>query len=190
MIGTIILLAILIVLIGYGVGIYNGLVKLREGVSQALSNIGVLLKQRHDELPKLVDTCKQYMQHEAETLERVMRARSAVASAQGSGNVAALGAAEGMLRAGLGQLFAVAEAYPNLKADESFRHLQVRITSLEEQIADRRELYNESVNLNNIRVDSVPDLFVARAFGFLRATLLEFTDTETADVDVGQLFKR
>lgn len=190
MIGTIILLAILIVLIGYGVGIYNGLVKLREGVSQALSNIGVLLKQRHDELPKLVDTCKQYMQHEAETLERVMRARSAVASAQGSGNVAALGAAEGMLRSGLGQLFAVAEAYPNLKADESFRHLQVRITSLEEQIADRRELYNESVNLNNIRVDSVPDLFVARAFGFGRATLLEFTEAETTDVDVGQLFKR
>jgi LemA protein len=90
---------------------------------------------------------------------------------------------------GLGQLFAVAEAYPSLKADVSFAQLSARISALEDQIADRRELYNDSVNLNNIRVDSVPDTFVARAFGFQRAQMLEFTASETADVDVRQLFR-
>jgi LemA protein len=188
MFANLLLLALLAAVTLYSVGIYNGLVRLREGVRAAWSNIGVVLKQRHEELPKLVEACRQYMQHEATTLERVMQARSAVASAQGSGNVPALGAAEGQLRVGLGQLFAVAEAYPSLKADVSFAQLAARISALEEQIADRRELYNDSVNLNNIRIDSVPDLFIARAWRFQRAEVLEFTASETADVDVRQLF--
>jgi LemA protein len=189
MFANLLLLALLAAVTLYSVGIYNGLVRLREGVRAAWSNIGVVLKQRHEELPKLVEACRQYMQHEATTLERVMQARSAVASAQGSGNVPALGAAEGQLRVGLGQLFAVAEAYPSLKADVSFAQLAARISALEEQIADRRELYNDSVNLNNIRIDSVPDLFIARAWRFQRAEVLEFTASETADVDVRQLFR-
>lgn len=190
MFANLLLLALLVALAVYLVGIYNGLVRLREGVRAAWSNIGVALKQRHEELPKLVEACRQYMLHEAATLERVMQARSAVASAQGSGNVPALGAAEGQLRVGLGQLFAVAEAYPTLKADVSFAQLAARISALEDQIADRRELYNDSVNLNNIRIDSVPDVFLARAFNFQRAEMLEFSANETADVDVRQLFRR
>lgn len=190
MFANLLLLALLVALAVYLVGIYNGLVRLREGVRAAWSNIGVVLKQRHEELPKLVEACRQYMLHEAATLERVMQARSAVASAQGSGNVPALGAAEGQLRVGLGQLFAVAEAYPTLKADVSFAQLAARISALEDQIADRRELYNDSVNLNNIRIDSVPDVFLARAFNFQRAEMLEFSANETADVDVRQLFRR
>ncbi len=189
MFANLLILVLLAALALYLAGIYNGLVRLREGVRAAWSNIGVVLKQRHEELPKLVEACRQYMQHEATTLERVMQARSAVASAQGSGNVPALGAAEGQLRVGLGQLFAVAEAYPSLKADVSFAQLSARISALEDQIADRRELYNDSVNLNNIRIDSVPDVFLARACGFQRADLLEFTASETADVDVRQLFR-
>ena len=186
--GFVIFLAVLAVVAVYGIGIYNGLVKLREAVKQAWSNIDVLLVQRHDELPKLVETCKQYMQYEQETLERVMKARASVFQAAGRGDVAAVGAAESALRAGLGQLFAVVENYPQLKADESFRHLQARITQLEESIADRRELYNASVNLNNVRIAQFPDLVVAGLFGFKAADLLEFTEEQTRDVDMKALF--
>jgi LemA protein len=180
--------ALLVVAAVYFVRIYNGLVALRENVRKAWANIDVLLTQRHDELPKLVETCKRYMQYEQETLERVMQARSAVFRAQGRGDVTAVGAAEGQLRAGLGQLFAVAENYPELKADEGFRHLRTRISTLEESIADRRELYNDSVNLNNIRLATFPDLIVARMFEFRTAALLEFTEGQKRDVDLGKLF--
>jgi LemA protein len=190
MLGLVLVLAGFAVLIVYAIGIYNGLVKLRENVRQAWANIDVLLKQRHDELPKLVETCKRYMQYEQETLERVMRARSSLYQAQGIGNVAGVGAAESQLRAGIGQLLAVAENYPALKADEGFRHLATRITGLEEQIADRRELYNEAVNLNNIRIQVVPDVIVARLGGFTAAQLLEFSDEEKRDVDMKDLFNR
>ncbi len=120
--------ALLFVAAVYLVRIYNGLIALRENVRKAWANIDVLLTQRHDELPKLVETCKRYMQYEQETLERVMQARSAVFKAQSRGDVAAVGAAEDQLRQGLGRLFAVAENYPELKADNGFRHLQTRIS--------------------------------------------------------------
>jgi LemA protein len=180
--------ALLVVAAVYFVRIYNGLVALRENVHKAWANIDVLLTQRHDELPKLVETCKRYMQYEQETLERVMLARSAVFRAQGRGDVPALGAAEGQLRQGLGRLFAVAENYPELKADQGFRHLQTRITELEEAIADRRELYNETANLNNIRRETFPDVIVARMFEFRPAALLEFAEEHKRDVDMGKLF--
>ena len=147
----IVLLVAAILLIVYGIVIYNHLVALKHNVSKAWSNIDVLLKQRHDELPKLVEVCKQYMGYEQETLEKVMQARSQVAAAREGQDVNALGQAETQLRMGLGNLFAVAEAYPDLKANESFRHLQTRITGLENDIADRREFYNASVNANNVR---------------------------------------
>ena len=188
MIAIVVILALLVALIVYLTGIYNGLVNLRENVKVAWANIDVLLKQRHDELPKLVDTCKRYMQFEQETLEKVMRARASVSQASTSGNVAAVGAAEQQLRAGIGRLFAVAENYPQLKTDETFKQLQGRIIALEESIADRRELYNDQVNLNNIRVKVFPDVMIAQRFGFLPAQLLEFTSEEKRDVDVGALF--
>ena len=185
---SLLFLALLVVAAVYFVRIYNGLIALRENVRKAWANIDVLLTQRHDELPKLVETCKRYMRYEQETLERVMQARSAVFVAQGRGDVPALGAAEDQLRQGLGRLFALAENYPDLKADQGFRHLQTRITELEEAIADRRELYNESVNLNNIRLQTFPDLIVARMFEFQQAALLEFSEDQKRDVDVGALF--
>lgn len=190
MVTLIVLLAAAAVLVVYFVGIYNSLVAVRERVKQAWANIDVLLKQRHDELPKLIETCRQYMQYEQETLEKVMRARGAVQAASSGGNVAALGAAEQQLRGDIGRLFAVAENYPQLKSDESFRQLQQRITGLEESIADRRELYNDEVNINNTRIDQFPDVLIARRYGFGAKPLLEFAAAEKADVDVGGLFKR
>ncbi|HEX8964352.1 MAG TPA: LemA family protein, partial [Rhodocyclaceae bacterium] len=147
-----------------------------------------LLKQRHDELPKLVETCKQYKQFEQETLQRVIEARSRVHNAREAGDVEALGQAEGALRAGLGRIFAVAEAYPELKTNESFMQLQGRITALENSIADRRELYNEAVNINNVRVEQFPDVVIAHAFRFDAKPLLEFSAAEKADVDMKALF--
>ena len=172
----------------FGVFIFNQLVTLKHNVGKAWSDIDILLKQRHDELPKLVETCKQYMQFEQETLEKVMQARSRVASARESHNIAALGQAEGALRMGLGNLFAVAEAYPELKTNQTFQHLQARITGLENAIADRREFYNDSVNVNNVRVEQFPDTVIAQLFGFRQFSLLRFAAEEKKDVDLKQLF--
>ena len=190
MVALIIVAAAAVVLAIYLVGIYNSLVSVRERVKQSWANIDVLLKQRHDELPKLIETCKQYMQFEQETLDKVMRARTAVYAASSGGSVAALGAAEQQLRGDLGRLFAVAENYAQLKTDESFRQLQQRITGLEESIADRRELYNDEVNINNTRIDQFPDALIARRYGFTAKPLLEFAAAEKTDVDVGAMFKR
>lgn len=183
-----IILAGLILITLYVILIYNNLVNLKHNVAKAWSNIDVLLKQRHDELPKLVEVCKQYMGYEQETLERVMQARSQVADARAGGDVRALGQAETGMRLGLGNLFAVAEAYPDLKANVTFQQLADRITALENSIADRREYYNESVNVNNVRIEQFPDVLVARKFGFKAFDLLEFSEAEKADVDLKSLF--
>jgi LemA protein len=187
-VGWIILLVVVAIVVLYGIVIYNNLVALKHNVAKSWSNIDVLLKQRHDELPKLVEVCKQYMGYEQETLETVMRARTAVAAAREGHDVPALGQAETQLRLGLGNLFAVAEAYPDLKANTQFQHLHDRITELENGIADRREYYNESVNLSNVRIEQFPDVLVARQFGFGPFELLEFSEEEKADVNIRELF--
>jgi len=184
---TIIVLALLGVGGLYAALIYNNLVRLKHNVAQSWANVDVSLKQRHDELPKLVDVCKQYMRYEQATLERVVRARGAVYDASSRGDLKGLGAAESELRAGLGQLFALAESYPELKANESFRHLSQRVSQLEETIADRRELYNDSANLNNVRIEQVPDVLVARLFGFQGFDLLEFAEARE-DPNIAKLF--
>ena len=185
----IILIVVLVVAIIYFVMIYNQLVQVKHNVSKAWANIDVMLKQRHDELPKLVETCRQYMKFEQETLVRVMEARTHVSNARQQHDVPALGRAEGELRGAVGRLFAVAEAYPDLKANETFLHLQGRISSLENAIADRREFYNESVNINNVRIEQFPDSIVAAILSFKPAPLLRFAERETADVDVKALLQ-
>jgi len=187
---ALILLALIVVLLFYSIFIYNNLVSLKHGVSKAWSNIDVLLKQRHDELPKLVEVCKQYMQYEQETLEKVVQARSAVMQARSGGDIKELGQAESQLRLGLGNLFALAENYPELKANNSYQQLQSRISQLENGIADRREVYNEAVNLNNVRIEQFPDVVVARLFNFRDFGLLEFTEEEKRDVNMQALFNR
>jgi len=187
-ISSFVTLGIIVLIAGYAVILYNNLVALKHRVAKAWSNIDVLLKQRHDELPKLVETCKQYMGYEQETLEKIIQARSMVSDAREIQDIEALGKAETQLRAGLGKLFALAEAYPDLKANTSFQHLQSRISDLEDAIADRRELYNDAANLNNIRIEQFPDVLIARLFGFKAFTLLQFSEEEKADINLGQLF--
>ncbi len=173
---------------GYAVTLYNGLVRVRNGVKLAWSNIDVLLVQRHDELPKLIAVCKGYMQHERETLESVVRARSNVEGARSTGNVTSVSIAESALRAGLSSLYAVAERYPDLKANDLFKNLQIRISALETAIADRREVYNDAVNAQNMRLEAFPDMLIARLFRFAAAPMLKFSAGETADIDLKPAF--
>jgi LemA protein len=165
---------------------YNSLVSIKNNVHKAWANIDVLLKQRHDELPKLIDTCKAYMKHEQETLEKVMLARAGVDSARQNHDAVTLSGAETALRNGMAGLYAVAENYPDLKADQSFKALQSRITGLENAIADRREFYNDSANVNNVRIQQFPDLIVAKLFGFSQQKLLVFAPAELEDIDVSK----
>jgi len=185
---ALVFIAGMVVLAIYGVMIYNSLVQVKHNVSKAWANIDVLLKQRDDEIPKLVEVCKQYRQFEQDTLQRVIEARSRVFHASQSQNMPALGQAETALRAGLANLYAVAEAYPELKTNEQFMNLQTRISALENAIADRREFYNESVNINNVRIEQFPDAIIAGMFHFPPRQLLEFQEEEKRDVDVKQLF--
>lgn len=181
-------LGVIVIAALYAVVVYNGLVRLKHNVAKAWSNIDVLLKQRHDELPKLVEVCRQYARFEQATLARVVDARAQVAAARELHDLPALGTAESVLRAGLEKLFAVAEAYPELRANEHFLQLQVRITALENAIADRREWYNEAANLQNVRIEQFPDLMIARALQFGSQPLLEFSLSEKRDIDVKALF--
>ena len=183
-----IFLGLVVVLLIYGISLYNHLVSVKHAVSKAWANIDVLLKQRHDELPKLVEVCKQYKQFEQSHAAKGHRGALAGADRARAPGHRRAGKAEGALRAGLGNIFAVAEAYPELKANENFMQLQNRITSLENGIADRRELYNESVNINNVQIEVFPASIIASMFNFGEKPLLEFSATEKADVDMKQLF--
>jgi LemA protein len=169
--------------------LYNNLVRFKHTAAKAWANMDVALKQRHDELPKLVEVCKQYREFEQSTLQAVIEARSQVHNAREAQDVAGLSRAESALRAGVGRLFAVAEAYPDLKTNQQYMQLQQRISGLESLISDRRELYNEAVNVNNVGIESFPEVIIARMFGFGSLALLEFSSEETADVDVRSLFK-
>ncbi|HOW59224.1 MAG TPA: LemA family protein [Candidatus Omnitrophota bacterium] len=168
-------------LVGYFVGIYNGLIQVRNNIDKAWANIDVLLKQRHDELPKLIDTCKGYMQYEQGLLEKLTQARTAFMNAT---SIEDKTKAENQLAAGLKTLFAVSENYPDLKANQNFLQLQGRISGLENEIADRREFFNESVNVYNIRIQQLPDVFVANSLGYQRRTLLEIPKEDTQDVKI------
>ena len=171
---------------GYGVSLFNGLVQVKHQVDQAWSNIDVLLKQRHDELPKLIDAVKGYMTHERELLENVTAMRTR-AQATGAGGERV--AAEEALSQGVSRLLIVAEGYPQLRASEVFIDLQRRISALEEQIAHRREFYNAAVNINNVRMEQFPDLLLASSVGLARRPLFASTEAERADVDIGATLK-
>jgi len=184
----VVLAAVALVLLVYGVMMYNGLVSVKNNVARAWANIDVLLKQRHDELPRLVEVCKGYRDFERDVLVRVTEARGRVAQAREARDIAALGPAEAALRVGVARIFALAERYPQLKANQNFLQLQERITGLENAIADRREFYNDSVNVNNIRIEQFPETLIARLFGFREARLLLFEAAETAAPDMKALF--
>ena len=158
-------LALIAATVVYVIVIYNRLVNLKHNATKAWSNIDVLLKQRHDELPKLISTCKEYMKYEKETLEKVISARSQAANARASGDIGALGAAEGALRIGLGQLFALAEDYPDLKASQSFRDLQAQLEGTENRITVARGRYIDEVRGYNTLVRQFPVVLTAKVIG-------------------------
>jgi LemA protein len=172
---------VVIGVVGYALSIYNSLVALKNNIGRSWANIDVLLKQRHDELPKLVRTCEGYMQHERAVFDKLSEARGALMSAK---TVAQRADAENMLSRVLGQFFAVAEAYPDLKANQSFLQLQSRISEIENQIADRREFYNDTVTTFNTRIEQVPDKFVAEWLSYARADLFEVSEDDRRDVDI------
>ncbi|MBZ5671287.1 MAG: LemA family protein [Acidobacteriia bacterium] len=179
---VLVILAIIVIgLISYFVGIYNSLVTLKNDIDRSFSNIDVLLKQRHDELPKLIDTCKGYMQYEQKTLQAVTEARTAYMRAT---TPAEKTQADNMVSGALKTLFAVAEKYPDLKANTNFMQLQGRITELEEKIAAQRSRFNEDVNVFNIRIAQIPANFVA---GFMRLQphpLFQVAEGDREDVKV------
>jgi LemA protein len=181
---TVIVIAVVllvVVFIAWLIGIYNSLVRLKNNIKKAWSNIDVLLKQRHDELTKLLSTVKGYMKHEEGVLTKVTEARTAFMNAQTVGDKAK---ADNMMTSTLKSLFAVAENYPELKADRSFAQFQGRISEIEDQIADRREFYNDSVNTFNIRIEQIPDMFVARMLGYTARELFQADESDRTDVEI------
>lgn len=179
---TVILLGFGFAVIGalwYAVTIYNGLVGLRNDIDKAWSNIDIMLKQRHDELSKLLDVCRGYMDYERDTLLKITQARGLYQQAVSMGQKAQ---ADQSTTSALQGFFAVAENYPALKANDNFVQLQRRISDLENQIADRREFYNDSVNTFNIRIQQVPDTFIAAFMALKPRALFKVTAAETAEV--------
>jgi LemA protein len=169
----------LVTLIAYVVGVYNMLVRLANNIDKAWSNIDVILKQRHDELPKLVEVCNSYMTHERETLEAITQARNAYGAGQ---NIDDKAQAENQIVGALGKLFAVAEQYPDLKANQEFLAVHQRISALENTIADRREFFNDSVNLYNIAIEQIPTLWVAQQIGYSAKPLLTVAPSDRKDI--------
>src|ERR1700730_15470795 len=179
---TIISLAFLFAILGvivYVIVMFNGLIALRSDVDKAWANIDVSLKQRHDELPKLLDVCKGYMEFERDTLQKVTQARSMYQQAVSIDQKAQ---ADQNMTSALRGFFAVAENYPDLKANSNFMQLQGRITGLENEIADRREFYNDAVNTLNIRIQQMPDTFVASFMNLAPRPMYKVEEGDKADV--------
>ncbi len=165
----------------YAVILYNELVRLRNDNDRAWANIDVLLKQRHDEIPNLVEIVKGYMQHEQQTLTAVTQARAASMNAASIGQKAQ---ADLMMTGALRGLFAVAENYPQLKANENFLKLQTRISELEDRIADRREFFNDDVNTYNTRIGQIPEVFVASFMSLKPRAMFKVSDEDRRQLEV------
>ncbi len=173
--GAAALLGIIVLLALFVVGLYNSLVRLRLRVKNAWSQIDVQMKRRHDLIPNLMETVKGYMAHERETLENVTNARAGAVNATG---VEAKGQAENMLTSALRTLFAVAENYPDLKANQNFLSLQEELTTTENRIAFSRQHYNDEVMTYNTAIQTVPRNIVAQMFNFEKAEFLAIEDQE------------
>lgn len=187
---SLILLGLIVMIIVVGVGIYNTLVKMRVRVDEAWSDIDVQLKRRYDLIPNLVETVKGYAKHESQTLQDVMEARSKAtsitvdASHATAADMAALAGAQQGLSGALGKLFAVAENYPDLKANQNFLQLQNDLTDTEDKIQAARRFYNGTVRDYNTKVETVPSNIVANIFSFVKREFFEIADNEKENVKV------
>ena len=176
---TLIVLAVIVILIVWAIGVYNSLVSMRQRVNQAYADIDVQLRQRHDLVPNLVETVKGYAAHERGTLDEVVKARNVAMTAQGPAQQAA---AENMLTGALRQLFAVAEAYPDLKANQSFLALQEELTATENRIGFARQHYNNVVGQYNAALQRFPTNLLAGVFGFRQVEFFQLDPAEAAAV--------
>lgn len=165
----------------YAVIVYNGLIRAQNEIGRAWANIDVLLKQRHDEVPNLVACVKGYMEHEHQTLEAVTQARTASVTAA---SIPQKAQADLLLSGALRSLFAVAEGYPQLKANQNFLALQTRISELKERIADRREFFNDGVNTYNTRIAQIPDVLLARMMKLEPRPMFQVSPQERQQVEV------
>ena len=174
--GVLIFVAVMgIGLIILGIGIYNALIALEANTKKAWANIDVILKQRYDQIPQLLSICEQYVKYEKEMIDRIMKAREKMVSGK---SVAAQADGLNEVNSALGGLLALGENYPELKANENFLNIQTAISDLEERIADRREFYNDSVNVYNIRIKQIPDVFFARLLAYSDKDLFEVQEIE------------
>ena len=177
---TWIILGVIVLAVLFVIMVYNGLVTLRQRVNQSFADIDVQLKQRHDLIPNLVETVKGYAAHERGTLEAVVQARNAAMAAQGPAQQAA---AENVLSGALRQLFALSEAYPNLKANENFQQLQMELTDIENKLAAARRFFNNAVQEYNTGIQRFPAALFASALGFSEK---QFFDLGTERQTVGE----
>jgi LemA protein len=171
-----VILGLIVVLVLWVIFIYNGLVAMRQRVNQSFADIDVQLKQRHDLIPNLVETVKGYAAHERGTLEAVVQARNAAVSARSPEQMAV---AENQLSGALRQLFALSEAYPDLKANQNFQQLQAEISDIENKIAASRRFFNNSVQEYNTGIEQFPAALFAATFGFARREFFDLGETRT-----------
>ncbi|UFN51279.1 LemA family protein [Roseomonas sp. OT10] len=184
---TIIVLGLIVLLLLWLMASYNRMVALRQATGQAWSDVTVQLKQRNDLIPNLVETVKGYAAHERGTLEAVVQARNAALRAQGDPQSAA--AAEGQLQGALRQLFALSEAYPDLKANQNFLQLQAELSDIENKIAAARRFFNNSVAEYNSAIQQIPAAFFAGAMGFQPRGFFELPEAEMAAVQAAPAVK-
>ena len=161
--------------------VYNGLIQVKENIKKSWANIDVLLMQRSDEIPKLIKVLKSFVKHEKKMFDNVKDART---SYLGANSVSEKADADNQMSEALKSVFALSEAYPELGSNDNFLKLQERISGLENEIADRRELYNESVNNYNIRIQSLPDMFIANTLGLPQEVMFKVDENKKKDIDI------
>ncbi|MGL5447351.1 MAG: LemA family protein [Rhabdaerophilum sp.] len=174
-------LGLIVLVVLWGIGTYNGLVTLRQRANQAFADIDVQLKQRHDLIPNLVETVKGYATHEKETLDAVVKARNSAISAQGSPGQAA---AEAQLSGALGRLIALSEAYPDLKANTNFLDLQSQLANVEDKLSAARRFFNNAVSEFNAAIQAFPAVLFARSMGFSERTFFDLGEEGRKTLDV------
>lgn len=179
--GLFIGLGVVVVLVGFVISLYNRLVKLNVNVEESFSSMDVYLKKRYDLIPNLVETVKGYASHEKETLERVIRARNSAMSATDPGEVMN---ANNQLAMGLKSIFALAESYPELKANEGFVNLQNQLAKIEEDISNARLYYNGNVKIFNKTIVVFPNVIIANMMGFEKKPFFEIEEPERENVKV------
>ena len=176
-----IFILVIIGLVSWFFTIYNGLIQVRENIKKSWANIDVLLMQRSDEIPKLIKTVKAFAQHEKKMFDSVMSAREKYL---GAGTLAEKADADNQITNALKSVFALSESYPELRSNENFVQFQNRISGLENEIADRRELYNESVYNHNIRIQSLPDVIIANAMALKQEEMFEVPESKKDDISI------